>query len=1151
MCLWPLRLRRWLRGGLAVACAATLAACTAREAMPSPQRESAYRENNRGVALLEQFKYDDAVTAFRAALQQEPSLGLARVNLAIALYYAQQLEAADAEATAAVSVVASDPHPVYLRALVARAQGRNDDAVRWLRAVLERDTEDVGTRVTLAQVYVEQERFAEAATLLEPVVAREPYHVTAAYVLGLALTRAGQTDRGLAQLTRAQALRHDSAAIAFGTGYLEQGKYAEAMASTGNEPEFVARDTPPTSWRPQSVPAPAGAHTHAGVTVLDANGDGRRDLVIVRDGTPQLVLQTSDGAFTEATAPAGFARAASASDGSRASMATDARDGAVAADYDNDGAADLVTFGSGRFALWHNDGQGHFEDVTTAAQLPPFAGTPTAVAFGDVDHDGDVDLIVAGEGTAGSAAPLLLLRNNRDGRFTDITAAAGLTRRGRAVAVVPMDYDNHRDLDLFVAYADGTAALFANQRDGTFRDIAQTTGLAAALAGAGTTTAVAVGDVNKDAWPDIIAVGDRGTALAVSDASGRFAARPVSQAARGVVAAQLLDYDNDGRLDLLSWSADGPRLLRGLGDAWADVTPTALASARGGAGVLANGTAVTIADIDDDGDLDLVTVAGTVTLWRSDGDPRAHVVRVTLHGRVSNRLGVGAKLQLRAGSLTSRAEVMATSPAVAPSDVLFGLGTRPAADVVRVIWPSGILQTETVSAPATATRVASQPIEELDRTPSSCPYLFTWDGTQFRFVTDFLGGGELGYWEGPGRYNHADPSEQVRIPASLLVPREGRLDLHVTNELEEVLYLDRLSLAAVAHPQDLAVYPNEGMTDPPKPSRLHVVRQPHPVPRATDDHGHDVTAAVATLDGHAPDDFGRRPIRGFADMHSVTIDLPDTRVPQTLLLTGWTDYAFSSDNVAAAQAGWPAQTPPILDRLDAEGRWHETRVAIGIPVGRPQTIPVDLTAVVRPGDRALRVRTDMRVYWDQLQFGETRPSSEARVVSLGTPTATLRERGYSDATSASGGRPSLPDFSRVVQDDRWKVMTGAYTRLGDVSPLLVAADDQFVVAKPGDDLSLSFAAPAEAVPAGWVRTWLLMGHGYSKEMDLHSASPDAVEPLPFHRMTRYPYPPDERRAASAPDAAARAAWQTRRVVRPWSSVPMAPQAARSARTPVE
>ncbi len=120
--------------------------------------------------------------------------------------------------------------------------------------------------------------------------------------------------------------------------------------------------------------------------------------------------------------------------------------------------------------------------------------------------------------------------------------------------------------------------------------------------------------------------------------------------------------------------------------------------------------------------------------------------------------------------------------------------------------------------------------------------------------------------------------------------------------------------------------------------------------------------------------------------------------------------------------------------------------------------------------------------------------------------ADLRERGFSAEVSPDGREPFGYDYARVSARSPWKAFPGRYTRTGDVRELLAAVDDVFVVSRPGDEIALSFDAAALApLPAGWRRTYLLHSDGFSKEMDLHSATPDVLGPLPFHGMTRYPY----------------------------------------------
>src|SRR5262249_7375094 len=127
-------------------------------------------------------------------------------------------------------------------------------------------------------------------------------------------------------------------------------------------------------------------------------------------------------------------------------------------------------------------------------------------------------------------------------------------------------------------------------------------------------------------------------------------------------------------------------------------------------------------DIDGDGDTDIIfgTPGGGLKFARNDGGNANRSLRVSLAGRVSNRSGVGAKIEVRAGSLAQKLETYSAAPAPAPADVVFGLGKRTAVDAVRVLWPAGIVQAETEIA-----NNKSISLTELDRKPSSCPYLYT------------------------------------------------------------------------------------------------------------------------------------------------------------------------------------------------------------------------------------------------------------------------------------------------------------------------------------------------------------------------------------------------------------------------------------------
>jgi hypothetical protein len=726
------------------------------------------------------------------------------------------------------------------------------------------------------------------------------------------------------------------------------------------------------------------------------------------------------------------------------------------------------------------------------------ASAPATAAFADLDHDGDLDIVVAG-------SAMQVLRNSGDGRFADITAEAGIVSRSDASAIAAVDVDNGRDIDLVVVGGNGPPLLYRNMRNGTFRDVAGESGLPRA----GNHRAVAVGDVNKDRYADLFLAHADDALLLLSDGRGRFRTAAAPESARGAVAAQFVDYDNDGLLDLITLFERELRLLRNVGsDKWVDVSAAAgfTAASAGGA---AAAHAMAVGDLDSDGDADVVVreTSGRLRAYRNDGGNANASLSVALAARVSNRSAVGARVEMRAGSLRQGLDTFSSSPAVAPADIQFGLGSRATADVARVLWPSGILQAETaLPAPSASTRSAAVKIEELDRKPSSCPYLFTWNGSRFEFVTDFLGGGEMGAWLAPGVWNDPDPDEYVRIRGDQLRARNGRYELRITNELEEALFVDRLQLLAIDHPAGEDVFPNEGLRSSRAPFRLIAARGLRPLLQAFDGHGHDVRAQLALVDRRYPDDFALTSLRGYAEPHELILDLGSAGGDVVLLMTGWTDYAFSNDNVAASQRGIAMQ-PPLLQVRDARGEWKTVIQEVGFPVGRPQTVAVDLAGRFLSESREVRIVTNMRIYWDQIAVSATRGGA-VQMKALEPSEAMLRWRGLSGETTPDGREPFGYDYARVSRALPWKTLVGRYTREGDVRPLLGRVDDLFVVSRPGDEIALSFPA-LPPVAAGKARTFLLYSHGYSKEMNPRSASPETVGPLPFRAMSGYPYPDSE------------------------------------------
>src|SRR2546423_3871736 len=338
-------------------------------------REDAYRANNVGIALLEQFKYKEAAGAFKRALQLDPSLTLARINLGIAFFNLPDLPAAQKELQAASALVPNAPQPHYVLGLLAKTQNKPDEAIASFQKVLRIDANDVGANVNLGQLYAQQRKYPEAIAVLRTAVAAEPYNATALYNLGTALIRAGRREEGQKVIAQFSELRKRGTGTTLGASYLEQGRYAEAIASTGTELELVDKRTPEVIFTDVTATVlPRGdwttgtAEQNTGAVLLfDYDLDGDLDLLEIAGGKQHL-LRNDNGKFTDVTDKSG----------ALAKSSTSAGVAAVAGDYDNDTRPDLFILRQGTGTLYHNDGNGSFSDVTAAAKIP--AQSPSANA---------------------------------------------------------------------------------------------------------------------------------------------------------------------------------------------------------------------------------------------------------------------------------------------------------------------------------------------------------------------------------------------------------------------------------------------------------------------------------------------------------------------------------------------------------------------------------------------------------------------------------------------------------------------------------------------------------------------------------------------------------------------------------------------------
>ena len=344
-------------------------------------------------------------------------------------------------------------------------------------------------------------------------------------------------------------------------------------------------------------------------------------------------------------------------------------------------------------------------------------------------------------------------------------------------------------------------------------------------------------------------------------------------------------------------------------------------------------------------------------------------------------------------------------------------------------------------------------------------------------------------------------------------------------------------MIAVDHPLGTEVYPHEMMAIgvPAPPFELFCFKDTIEPVHAVNHRGTDVTGNIRSIDRRyagATELDGR--FTGFAKDHFVELDFggrlkdvsPKSRL--VLFLYGSVEYAYSSTNFAASQAHLRCRAPSI--HVLRDGAWVEIFHEVGYPAGIRHMMTLDVTGKVLGGDRRIRISSNMELYWDRIFMATVLEDVELNVHEAPTKSADLHFFGYPREYSPDGRRPNLFDYDNVDRAVPWKLLEGDYTRYGEVSELLGEADDCYVVMARGEELTLRFSAEAFGpVPEGCRRTFVLKTDSFCKDMDLYSAYPDTVEPLPFHSMSNYPYGTQEKYPESDKHRQYQRRFNTRRI----------------------
>ena len=1105
----------------------------------APQTQSnanpgeAARLNNLGAAYMNQQLFEKALKSFEQAAELDPKLTMAKLNEGIALLNLQKIDEAKALLEDALKQDPQNPYAWYNLGLFAKNTGDAQAAIDAFHHVVEIDQNDADTWYFLGTAYVQAKQFPQAIDAFQHALKINPLHASAEFGLSRAYQQSADLEHAREHLKKFQYITQNKIGAPMSLAYGEQGKYSRAVES----PSAVLKAPPQIKVRFVDVTAQAGLMSksisdptnaaEAGACFLDYDNDGKIDLFLSDNGARggvSLYHNLGNGKFEDVTKQAGLSP-------------TMRGGGCTTGDYDNDGFADIAVTVNAQVRLFHNEKNGTFKEVTATAGLSEidtmgeimgrsFGTRASALTFIDYDHDGDLDLFTTcspalcqSVGTANN-----MWRNNGNGTFTNVTRETGLSDGViGGYGAVGTDYNNDRAVDIVVAAggvgigSPSSTTLFPNPREGRFVRYDAIHPVPANPA-----VGVSVLDFNHDGWMDLAFTHTNAPGLTLwrNNHGKTFEQVKLPETnwvrAYGVAA---FDYDNDGWVDLVAVgeTKDGKgeiKLFRNLGaDGFKDVTAdVGLDKIQ-----LKEPRAIITGDFDNDGATDLLITQnhGPAVLLRNEGGNQNHWLRLALKGLADNKSAIGTKVEVFAGGNRQKFEIAGSNGYLGQNSpyLTVGLGDSKEADIVRMLWPTGVLQDEINIAGD-----KQQNFIEMDRRGSSCPTLFVWNGERYEFVADMLGAGVVGHWVGPNQRDVPRPVEYIKIDRNAIREKDGELSFRFMEPLEEAVYLDQARLMAVDHPADVDVYPNEYFaSNPPYPEFKVVVSKSEdarPPSGAWDEHGHNVLPDL--LAHRYFGDFALTQFQGFAKPHSLVLDLGKTYRggPLWLLLHGEVEYFSANSMYAASQAGVHAISP-FVEALGADGKWLRVVDDMGFPAGGPRTMTADLSGKLPRGTRKIRITTNLQIYWDSILVSRTPQESKnkAKSVHLTAVPLTRANLDYHGFPLKIEGTPPgnvQYIYEKTSATGPYTRPAGTYTRYGDVLPLLTSLDDKLVVFGSGDEVRLDFdPSQLPALPQGWVRDYFFAANGYEKDMDFYAAEGNFVAPLPFLKMGDYPYSVDK------------------------------------------
>lgn len=376
-----------------------------------------------------------------------------------------------------------------------------------------------------------------------------------------------------------------------------------------------------------------------------------------------------------------------------------------------------------------------------------------------------------------------------------------------------------------------------------------------------------------------------------------------------------------------------------------------------------------------------------------------------------------------------------------------------------------------------------------------CPSLYVWNGNEYVYRTEVSSGtgylGILDYFQADGsiKFAYSDPWDYIKLDRSQIQPRNGYYDMILTQMSDEIFYMDAVKLFVVDHSRNVDVYSTQGTyiynLDPNSKGKIYTVsKNPRPPISAIDEEGKNCLPQISMLDGicTAGHEF---------QWDIMTLDLGDLSNAKEIKLVVAGVVIYSSGEVQGAwaanffsQPGVRPFPPPYMEVKDANGNWVPVPESMQFPLidVTPDCFVVDLTGLFPTNDYSIRINSFFNTRFDYIGVDTT---SQQNVIIHSI-------------------NPASANFHSVFETNSGS--SGNFTRYGDVTALMLEADDKYIVGRQGDEVSVKFRTSSIGpTPENMERDFFLYVSCWFKVKGLPYLS-FTVDPLPFHAMSCFPYP---------------------------------------------